>query len=253
MATKPLKGKRIVLTRSARGNYAWKKYFADLGATVYTFTTIRTEPVKPTPEIVKALRNLSDFDWIIFTSAAGLRAMRVIAKAAAIDISPSRVPPLTVIGPATAAAARKMGYAIAFSPTVSNEATLAGEFKSLHGRSILLLRTDIASPVFSQMLQASGAKVADISIYRTSLEEGRDVAFEKLIVDKKIDFLIFASPSAVRGFCDRISGEVMLREAKKIPAIAFGAFVKKALIDAGFKKIRVTSASTREAVSAALS
>lgn len=246
-ASLSLAGKTIVVTRSVRGNLAWKKYLKDRGADVYEFPTITIMPVEPTAELVRALRNLADFDWIVFTSAAGLHAMRTVAKKAAIDISPERVPPLTVVGPATAAAARKMGYQIAFMPTTANSNKLGHELTmDEKGESILLLRSDIASKELPEHLAEHGAKVTDLPIYRTVFIHDQDPAFEKLIAVGKIDFLIFASPSAVKGFCARISNSEILKAAKKIPTIALGPGVQKTLLEIGFKNVQTTKEPTIE-------
>lgn len=244
---KALKGKLVVVTRSVEGSEPWIKYLKEQGATPYFFPTIEIVPADITPAIENALKNISDFDWVIFTSAAGVRSMKFLAEKSGIDLSAKRMPKIATIGIATAAATKRLGYRVAFQPSESNGVALGYELEPVNGKSILLLRTAIASHDILKILEVRGGKITDLSLYKTIYHRDPDPKFEKLLQNGKIDFLTFASPSAVRGFFKRVPRN-LIPKTKEIPSIAIGPKVGEVLKKAGFKNIEITKEPTIEAI-----
>lgn len=250
-----IKGKLIVLTRSVAGNRAWRGHFEQRGASVYSFPTIEVQAVEPTPELVDVLQRIDEFDWVIFTSAMGPRFFKSIAERLDIDVSPERMPPIAVIGERTAAALKKLGYRVAFQPRVAASKNLArelGDFnkrKQIKGSSILLLRSEIATPELPKKLAALGGRVTDLAVYETLPVRGSDPEFEKLLERGKIDFLTFASPSAVRGFLGRVPARLH-KLALALPAITLGGYTASALSKAGFQDIQTAQKSSIQAMAA---
>src|SRR5439155_21991382 len=78
--TKPLFGKRVVVTRAREQASDLKRLFEESGATVIEYPTIEIAP----PESYESLDFAVDarFDWLVFTSANGVNAWfdRLIAK-----------------------------------------------------------------------------------------------------------------------------------------------------------------------------
>jgi uroporphyrinogen-III synthase len=244
---KALKGKLVVITRSAEGSEAWIKYLKSHGAIPYSFPTIEIVPADITPVIENALKNISDFDWVIFTSAAGVRSMKLLAEKYGIDLSPRRMPKIAAIGIATAAAAKRVGYRVAFKPSESNGVALGYELEPVNEKSILLLRTAIASHDILKILEVRGGKITDLSLYKTIYRRDPDLKFGKLLENGKIDFLTFASPSAVRGFFQRVPKN-LISKSKEIPSIAIGEKVAEVLKKAGFKNIKISEKPTIKAI-----
>jgi uroporphyrinogen-III synthase len=251
MAKKALKGKLVVVTRSVEGSEPWIKYLKEQGATPYFFPTIEIVPADITPTIENALKNISDFDWVIFTSAAGVRSMKLLAEKSGINLSPKRMPKIAAIGIATAAAAKRIGYRVAFKPSESKGVALGYELEPVNGKSILLLRTAIASHDILKILKVRGGKITDLSLYKTIYRRDPDLKFGKLLESGKIDFLTFASPSAVRGFFQRVPKN-LIPKSKEIPSIAIGEKVLEALKKAGFKNIKIAKEPTVEEMVACL-
>ena len=72
-AAKPLKGKRIVITRAVEQSRDLKERLEHLGATVLLLPAVSfSEPADMT-ELDRAIRSLQSFDWILFTSANAVR------------------------------------------------------------------------------------------------------------------------------------------------------------------------------------
>ncbi len=242
--TPSLGGKRIVLTRSASAGADWETYLRRCGAIVYRFPTIETLPAPLTPKLRHALTHLSDFGWIIFTSAAGPFLAKEFMKLLRLKVPVRRMPPIAVIGEKTAEAVREIGYRVRFTPSRSDGRTFARELAPLRS-PILLLRADIASPELPRALRARGARVVDLPVYRTKILRRPDPRFSKLLMSGAVDYLTFASPSAVQGFSARVKGSAV-KAARKIPAIALGPRIALTLRHAGFRNVRVAREATIE-------
>ncbi len=232
--------KRIVLTRSASGNRAWKDYFVARGFYVYLFPTIEMIPVKPSAKVIDVLKNIDAFDWVIITSIEALRAAQTIAKQSDINLSAHHIRSLGVLGKETAVAARAMGYRVAFRPPRPMSETLAQELPLAKKSSVLFLRSTIASRTIPNVLTKRGAKVTDLAVYRTVSVGTSDLRFERLLKEGAIHYLTFASPSAVQGFFKRIDGKIS-KKALAIPVVAIGPTVAKTLKKWGFKDIHVAN------------
>src|SRR6185295_10084353 len=69
----PLFGKRIVVTRAKGQAEALTARLHDLGAEAIEFPTIEIGPAEDYGPLDQAIRELAAYDWIIFTSANGVR------------------------------------------------------------------------------------------------------------------------------------------------------------------------------------
>lgn len=237
----PLAGKRIVLTRSASAGPEWKKYFKKLGAIVVNVPTIETVPVPVTARIRRVFRMIGEYDLLIFTSGGGAFSAKEIMKR--LKIRPRAMPPIAAVGEKTAESVRNMGWRAAFVPSRFNSRTLAKEIKIAPGMEVLVLRANIAPKEFPEALRARGARVTDLAVYKTKMIRRPAPQFSKLVRTGRIDYLTFASPSAVRGFALRVKGAAM-KAARNLPAIALGPSVRDALMLAKFNDVRVARKPT---------
>lgn len=248
----PLKGKLIVVTRSASGSAEWQKHFADLGAKTYAFPTIQTLPQAPDARTLRIMKRICDFDRVVVTSAEGVNAMTALIGRPDIKIPPSRVRALAVLGSGTEKIARTAGYRNIFRPSSADAMALGWELKFERGARLLFLRSTIASHALPNILAARGARVTDVPVYRTVPVRGPDERFSKLLKDGAVDFLVFASPSAVRGFFVRVKDKTLQKEAREVPAVAIGPRVAGTLEKHGFKDVRTAAEPTMKEMANAM-
>ena len=102
---KPLLDKRIVVTRPQAQAAGFCRKLAEAGAIPIRFPTIRITPMPDTKRLDAALKRLSDYAWVVFTSVNGVAycwdRLAVVAS--------TRLPAslrVAAIGPATAQALR---------------------------------------------------------------------------------------------------------------------------------------------------
>lgn len=246
-----LTGKTVVVTRSAKASQNWIKKLTDLGAKVYNLPTITMSPVEPDETLINILRSLDQFDWIVFTSASGISYLSQLNKQLGLKKVNKRFPAVAAIGSRTAAEAISAGLKVTFEPSESDSQYLAQELPIVKNQRILLLRTTIASDDLPTSLQRRGAIVTDARIYQTAVLTSTDPTFSKLLRTNKVDFITFASSSAVAGFMARV-GEEDLEYAKRVTVVAIGPGIVERLNDAGFSDVYMTKTASLDAIAKVL-
>ena len=98
---KPLLGKRIVVTRAARQAAILSKKLQDLGATTLEIPTIEIKPPPSTDQIDYAIKNLGNYDWIIFTSVHGVESFMSRMAVLQVDLAVLDSVRVAAIGSAT--------------------------------------------------------------------------------------------------------------------------------------------------------
>ena len=121
-------------------------------------------------------------DWVVATSANGIRAL---------GEQPLRPARLAVVGPETAAVAANFGYHVDLVPAAARGDALVDMFPTGPGHAVVV-QGDLALPGVVQGLESKGWQVTVLIGYRTSVGAMGDVP--------QADVVTFASPSAVDGF-----------------------------------------------------
>lgn len=99
---KPLLGRSVVVTRAREQASGLAAQLADLGAEVIQFPTIDIKPLEDYSSVDAAVRNLGAYDWLIFTSANGVKCFWERLEAQGLDARALYGLQVAAIGPATA-------------------------------------------------------------------------------------------------------------------------------------------------------
>ena len=132
--------------------------------------TIKIEPPTRREEIVDALLELNAYDWLVFTSPNGVTKFFEYFFKQFHDMRDLGGARIAAVGPATAKSSRTC---ISRSISMPDEALAASvaeaftEFESIENLKICLLRAEVANPELPEALEALGAIVDDIAVYRT--------------------------------------------------------------------------------------
>jgi uroporphyrinogen-III synthase len=196
---RPLAGKHIVITRSPEQAVELAVALEAYGARVTTLASIAIRPLDDTTELDAALRTLSEYDWIVLTSANGARAVAERMRALQVDWDTRRRARIAVIGPATARALEETGATADLVPEQFIAESILDELANVAGQRILLLRADIARKTLADELRIRGADVDEVTAYRTELASIEAAALDALLVHEHVDAVTFTSPSTVHG------------------------------------------------------
>ena len=196
-ADEPLKGVRVGLTGTPEIEKKQRVALQALGAE--TVWAVRSE-IKELPGAYDWRRMSEDSDWLVFTSANGVRTcFRQVAEAErdfllrARDFRQGKK--FAVIGAATGAELARYGIDADVCPDTYTSEHLASAIAAVAkpGERVTLLRSALATKTLPEMLQKSGFVVEDIPVY--DLESSPGAA--RL---PKLDYLTFSSAGGVESF-----------------------------------------------------
>jgi uroporphyrinogen III methyltransferase/synthase len=206
----PLFGKRIVVTRASGQAGQLSSRLEALGANVIEIPTIEIRPPADPAPLDNAIARLGSYDWLIFTSANGVRFFLDRLDHSTADLRSLRAR-ICAIGPATRAAVEALHLKVDLMGKEYVAESLLAAFAAhqLAGKRILLPRAAVARDVIPEELARRGAHVDIVEAYRTVPPDTLP-AFPA-----NADAVTFTSSSTVRNFVDRY-GTPALNGAKAV-------------------------------------
>ena len=204
--SRPLFGKRVVVTRAQDQAAEMVDLLLELGADPIEAPTIRIEPPDDYGPLDAACAEIGSFDWVVFTSVNGVESFMTRLLNGARDVRSLGQVRLCAIGPATAARLARYGLRVDLVPQEHRAEAVFDALRQverLPGRRILLPRTDLAREELATSLAQAGAEVREVTAYRTVLagsdrDGGPDVY--KMLLEQEVDVVTFTSASTVRNF-----------------------------------------------------
>ena len=199
--TKPLFGKRILVTRAR----AQASDFADLleanGAEVIQFPTIKIQPIEGAN-----IPSSNEYDWVIFTSVNAVEIFYERLRENGKDARALGGSSICAVGAKTVEALNRIGIHPDFVPSHSRGSAIATEIGDVSGKKILLPRAKIATTDLPNGLREKGAQVDDVPLYNTLKvandgDKRRD-EIEADLLNGSIDFVTFTSSSTVTNFLE---------------------------------------------------
>ncbi len=198
--TKPLFGKRILVTRARSQTSEFADFLEANGAEVIQFPTIEIRPLEidsadiPTPE---------KYDWIIFTSVNAVEIYYAHLREKGKDTRVFGGCSICAVGPKTVEALNSIGIYPDFVPSHASGRVVATEIEVVQGKKILLPRAKIATTDLPDILRERAAHVDDVPLYDTVkvASENRDT-IKKDLLEGRIDFVTFTSSSTVTNFLE---------------------------------------------------
>ena len=219
---KPLFDKNIVVTRDVVGNTDFAAGIINAGGNPLKFATIKIRPLTQSNRFLRALAELAEYDWVIFTSANGATIFFDCLRSLARDARVFGSAKIAAVGSETAAKLSEFGIKPDFVPGIFTGKELAKQligYTNLQGKKILLLRSKLASNELAELLVAAGADVDDVPVYTTATEKSECSWLIEKIESGRVDWLTFCSSSSVRGFFEQISSELINSSDIKVASI----------------------------------
>jgi len=214
--TRPLFGKRILVTRARSQASKLVKQLEDLGAEVLEYPTIEIVPVRDPAPLDEALRTISKYDWMMFTSSNAVRGIAERMKAVGIDSRALSHLKFGVNGPSTARALAEIGITADAMPDRYLASDMIDLLKQdgIVPNNVLFPRSEIGRETLANGLKDIGSSVDEVIAYSTeSPEDTGDLA--RAAYEEGIDFTTFTSSSTVRNLVDLLGGSPDLINASK--------------------------------------
>lgn len=176
-----------------------------LGANVIHVPTIEFIPPDDSAPLDDAIRELEEYDWIIFTSSNAVDFfMQRLRETRGEGVAVLGVRSVCAIGTATARALEEAGIrANAVARESTSEGVLRELIERIGGENILrdlrflIPRARVAREVLPSRLRDLGAQVDVVEAYQTVLPKITSTSLKKLFEESRIDVITFTSSSTV--------------------------------------------------------
>jgi uroporphyrinogen III methyltransferase/synthase len=206
----PLFGKRIVVTRAREQSDALSARLRALGADAIEVPTIEIRPAADFGPLDTAIEELESYDWLIFTSANGVRFFVERLDRSGRDWRSLRAR-ICAIGPATRAAVEALHLKVDLmgKEYVAEGLLEAFAGQDLAGKRVLLPRAAVARDLVPEELRRRGARVDVAEAYRTVVPEDAAERVRRAL-EGKPHCVTFTSSSTVQNFV-AVAGAESLR------------------------------------------
>ena len=234
--TAPLAGRRVAVTRAREQASELSAKLAALGAEVIDLPLIRVSKHVVLQDLADVLLELGSYDWIVFTSANGVRYFFEEFNRVFDDIRSLGLLRLACVGEATASAIKAMHLKIECQPEVATAEALAEALiatDSLDSAKVLLVTGNLNRDVLITKLEEASAIVDQLQVYQT---EQTDLTNEPAAADfraKGADAVLFASSSAAQSFVDQAAALKLAPGAKRPLAGSIGPQTSETMKAAG--------------------
>jgi uroporphyrinogen III methyltransferase/synthase len=237
MENKPLAGKKILITRAREQSGEFSVSLKKLGAEAIEFPTIDIVPPLHWKELDRAIDQIKSYDWIIFTSANGVKFFFQRLGERGLSFRFPASLKVCAIGPATANQLKEKGIRVGYTPEeFVAEAILKGFRKmTVQGKRILLARVKQARDVLPNGLKKLGAEVDVVEAYRTIIPKGGSKRLRQLLIEGKIDVITFTSSSTVIHFVELLKKENLKKLLKGIAIACIGPVTSRTAERLGIK------------------
>jgi uroporphyrinogen III methyltransferase / synthase len=203
---KPLFGWRVLVPRTKEQAASVSERLRSYGAVPQVVPTIAVEPPRAPQQMERAIKGLvtGRFQWIAFTSANAVRAVREKLEEYGLDARAFAGIKVAAVGEQTAAALGEFGIKPDLVPeTEQSSEGLAAAWPPYDDvldpiNRVLLPRADIATETLVARLTDLGWETEDVTAYRTVRAAPPPAPIREAIKGGGFDAVLFTSSSTVR-------------------------------------------------------
>jgi uroporphyrinogen III methyltransferase/synthase len=199
---RPLFGLRVLITRTRRQASNLARLLADEGAIAVELPSIEIEPIADRESVDAAIERLraGGYAWAGFTSANAVELFFEQLAERGLDARAFAAARIFAIGPATAAALQSRALAADIVPAeyVAEAVVEAMTSHVRAGDRVLLPRAESARAALVRGLEALGASVDEVPIYRATVPSEASPEVLADLRAGRIDVATFTASSTVR-------------------------------------------------------
>ncbi len=235
VARPPLAGRRVIVTRSAKQGRELTEGLQGLGAEVIACPTIEIKDPANWEQLDRALKHLSWYDWLAFTSTNGveffLRRLDGLGHGRA-ELMGHKV---CAVGRKTAQKLAEEQITVDLTPERFTADALVEEFikrfgvrQRLRGARMLLPASQSTRDVIRPALEKVGVYVEVVEAYQTVIPATSGAEVTQLIHDAKADYIIFTSPSTVTNLAVLLETDHLAQQLAKTRVACIGPVTAEA-------------------------
>jgi uroporphyrinogen III methyltransferase / synthase len=219
---RPLSGLRVMVTRPDDPHDPLADQLRQLGAEVLVQPAIQITPPADWRPLDLALARLDQFDWLVFSSANGVRYLleRLIQTD---DLGRLKKVKLAAIGSGTADELTRYGLHADLVPEQFRAEALAEALaREAAGRRFLLARASRGREVLAEQLTAAGAVVEQVVVYTSADVEQADPDVAALLSAGRIDWVTVSSSAIARSLVRLFGADLRRAKLASISPITSG-------------------------------
>ncbi|MCK5163579.1 MAG: uroporphyrinogen-III C-methyltransferase [Desulfobacula sp.] len=211
---RPLFGKRIVITRARAQASDLVSMLTRLGAQCIEIPTIQIVPPKDLNPLKQCIKNINNYDWLIFTSVNGVKFFFDTLFDMGGDVRALGHLKFACIGPVTKERLKDFGIISDILPETYRAESVIDAFSTVEikDKKVLLPRAKTARTILPEELTNMGARVDEVTAYETRLNDDRKEELISLLKKNEIDAVTFTSSSTVSNFMSLLES----KDAKKL-------------------------------------
>ncbi len=244
----PLKGTSTIVTRPKERAGTLSAKLRALGASVTEYPCIETVDILPCPQMEEALNNLAHYEWLTFTSPAGVETLWRMMSAQGRDARWLGGVKLAAIGTGTDKMLRKHGLSADFIPQVFDAQHLGEGLAQIATGRVLILRAEEGSPALTDGLEQAKIDFDDVAIYTTRYENPQSQALRQQM-EGGDTLVTFTSASTVKGFVASVGEDA---DFSKVMGVCIGKQTAAQASKYGIETIIAKSATMDAMVTAIL-
>lgn len=230
----PLFGRRIAITRARAQASSLREALEDRGAEVVEFPALEIRDPDSWKPLDDAIARLEKFDYLLVTSANGVRKFLERLFACGRDVRDLKGLEIGAIGPATAAEFTKTGVRVDFIPREYRAEGLLEALadREVKGKAFLIPRAKVARDLVPRVLVEKGARLEVVEAYQTVSPQLPPGEIEALF-KAKLDAVTFTSSSTVTNFAKLVGADKLTERLAGVALASIGPITSETLRNLG--------------------
>ena len=223
-----LTDKKIIITRALEQTSEAREIFRKNGAEVFDLPSLVIGPPDDWGPLDGALKEITTFDWIIFSSANGVRNVDDRMKEIGLSLSEiSENIKIAAVGRKTASLLEEMDVKVSFVPPSFVADSLVEYFpQNQKGLKLFIPRVQTGGrSILSHSFKLKGAEVTEVAAYESSCPKDIPQKTIDALNSGQIDIIAFTSSKTVINTVSLFTkyfGENWLKLIKKIQLVSIG-------------------------------
>lgn len=233
--SRPLWGVRAAVTRPADQSAALMESLQRAGADVIVTPTIRVQPREMSPVIEREIEALGAYDWVVFTSANGVRAFMERVYECGYDARRLAWCQVAAIGERTAEVLAQHGVR---PEVVARQTTQEGLLKAVRvarDERVLIPRAATARTVLEEGLTRRGALVRVLPVYDTVPDRQGIALLRRNLTQGRVHLVTFTSASTFEHLARAVKAEDLPRLFAEVAVASIGPATSAAIRQAGLE------------------
>ncbi|RQW86781.1 MAG: uroporphyrinogen-III C-methyltransferase [Geobacter sp.] len=248
--TRPLFGKRILVTRATDQAGVFSRLLGGYGAQVLECPTIVVTPPESFEDLDQALRALEGYDWLIFTSANGVQFFFKRLAELGLDSRALGSCRVAAVGSKTGESLAGHGIRADLLPSSYHAEGVVAKFaeKDVAGQKALYPKADRVRDVILKGLAGLGMEVVAPVAYRTALPDSFSAETLAALEDRRIDCITFTSSSTVTNLATLLGENRLIHLLQGVAVASIGPITSATCRELGLRVDMEPEKSTVEAL-----